>query len=157
MHTILFLPRALSLCSIWLTFSCNAFVFALVLLGLLAISLFCFAHTRKLPFADPTMNRFELLSLVVSYFTFFFGILTLDSALGGVYEYASVLAMILNVAYLCAFLAFGVHIYRQEQLQQAQASSKNLSASMTGESAVSEGTQSFEQKTNVPRALPMLL
>ena len=69
-------------------------------MGLLVLIVATFAHMAYQPFTTDIMNLFELASLSTSLFTFFFGIFTIGTAESGEFSVASLLAILLNLAYI---------------------------------------------------------
>ncbi len=83
------------------------------MLGMVIIFLVSVLHASIKPFIDSRFNNFELLSLMTSASTFFFGIFTLDGGDNGqVFNAASSFALLVNVLYFFISIWRGYHDYK---------------------------------------------
>ena len=120
---------ALSLCGVALTHAPGS----QVKFGLLLLSICVLLHVIYKPFSNNWMNQFELLSLVISYLTFFLGTFTMDSDSDSVVY--SIMACALNVAYIFVAIPVGYKLHsisRERKLLRATIKLVNINGINTG-------------------------
>ena len=74
---------------------------AQIMVGMLVVNMAGYAQSQYAPFTHPTLNLFELFSLIVTCLTFFLGAFTLDAGESGQeFQYASHLTFGINITYV---------------------------------------------------------